>query len=73
MLDEKLLEDAMRLSGERTCSATVNLALSELVRRIRAGKILLLQGSGAWEGDLSAMRGGVVRDRLPTKKRRGPR
>lgn len=57
VLDERLLEEALTLSGERTYSATVNLALSELVRRIRAGRILSLEGSGLWEGDLSEMRG----------------
>ena len=72
MLDETLLQEAQNLSGERTYSATVNLALTELVRRIRAGKILLLAGSGAWEGDLSAMRGDAVRER-PWRKRRGSR
>ena len=56
VLDEKLLEEATRLSSQRTYSKTVDLALSEFVRRARAGKILELAGSGLWEGDLSAMR-----------------
>lgn len=56
VLDEKLLEEATRLSAQRTYSKTVDLALSEFVRRARAGKILGLAGSGLWEGDLSAMR-----------------
>ncbi len=56
MLDDELLEEATRLSGEKTYSATVNLALAELVRRIRARGILKLQGTGAWEGDLAEMR-----------------
>lgn len=64
MLDEALLEEAVRLSGERTYSRTVERALSELVRRARAGNILDLAGSGAWHGDLGAMRGdSVVRER----------
>lgn len=64
MLDEALLEEAVRVSGERTYSRTVERALSEFVRRARAGKILDLAGSGAWEGDLGAMRGdAVVRER----------
>ena len=57
VLDEELLEQATRLSGERTYSATVNRALEDFVRRIRAGRILELAGSGLWEGDLSEMRG----------------
>jgi Arc/MetJ family transcription regulator len=57
VLDEMLLEEAVRLSGERTYSRTVERALSEFVRRARAGRILELAGSGAWEGDLGALRG----------------
>ena len=34
----------------------VDRALSEFVRRARAGRILLLAGSGLWEGDLAEMR-----------------
>lgn len=64
VLDEALLEEAVRLSGERTYSRTVERALSEFVRRARAGRILELAGSGAWEGDLGGMRGdAVVRER----------
>ena len=56
MLDESDLEEALRLSGERTYSAVVNRALPEFVRRVRAGRILELAGSGLWEGDLAEMR-----------------
>ena len=64
VLDERVLEEATRLSGEKTYSATVMRALEELVRRIKARQILDLRGSGLWEGDLSVMR----RDR-PRRKR----
>ena len=57
VLDEQTLEEALRLSGERTYSKAVNLALAEFVRRAKAGRIFQLAGSGLWEGDLSAMRG----------------
>ncbi len=56
VLDEALLEEATRISGKRTYSATVDLALAELVRRARAGKILELAGKGLWRGDLARMR-----------------
>ncbi len=69
VLDEKLLEEATRLSAQRTYSKTVDLALAEFVRRARAGKVLGLAGSGLWEGDLSAMR----RDSKVKPKRRGSR
>ncbi len=71
VLDEKLLEEATRLSGERTYSATVNRALFDYVRRVRAGRILELAGKGLWEGSLSEMR----RDRIVagSRKRIGSR
>ena len=49
-------DEALRLSGERTYSKTVERALEDFVRRIRARRILDLAGSGLWEGDLSEMR-----------------
>ncbi len=66
VLDEALLEEATRLSAQRTYSKTVDLALAEFVRRARAGKILELAGSGLWEGDLASMR----RDTKPRARRR---
>lgn len=65
VLDETLLEEATRLSGERTYSRTVERALQEFVRRARARRILDLAGSGLWEGDLAVMREhrGVYRKR----------
>ncbi|MEO6212077.1 MAG: type II toxin-antitoxin system VapB family antitoxin [Vicinamibacterales bacterium] len=70
VLDEQLLEEATRLSGERTYSRAVERALSEFVRRAKARQILNLAGAGLWEGDLAAMREdrGVYRTR-----RRGSR
>ena len=56
MLDEHILEEAQRLAGERTYSATVNRALEDFVRRIKARRILELRGTGHWQGDLSEMR-----------------
>jgi Arc/MetJ family transcription regulator len=56
VLDEGLLEEATRLSGQKTYSRTVELALEDFVRRLRARQILSLRGSGAWEGSLAQMR-----------------
>ena len=56
VLDESVLTEAQRLSGERTYSATVMRALEDFVRRAKARRILELRGSGAWEGDLEQMR-----------------
>ncbi len=79
VLDENLLEEAHRKSGEKTYSATINHALQELVRRITLEEGLnLMSGSGWWEGDLAEMRRGrefdfpeEIRDApLPDKPKR---
>lgn len=64
VLDEQILEEATRLSGEKTYSAAVMRALEDFVRRAKARQILELRGSGLWEGDLSEMR----RDRKGRKR-----
>ena len=56
VLNGDLLEEATRLSGERTYSRTVERALEEFVRRVKARRILDLAGSGSWQGDLSVVR-----------------
>jgi Bacterial antitoxin of type II TA system, VapB len=66
VLNEQLLEDATRLSGERTYSRTIERALEDFVRRIKARRILELAGSSLWERDLAEMR----RDRSGSGKRR---
>ena len=70
VLNEDLLEEATRLSGERTYSRTVERALEEFVRRAKARRILDFAGSGLWQGDLAVVREdrGVYRTR-----RRGTR
>ena len=79
VLDEVILEEAVRLSGERTYSRTVDRALSEFVRRARASRILELAGSGAWSGKLEAVRGDAFVRKRPsvyrtrTRKARAPR
>jgi len=62
-LDERLLDEALRLSGESTRSRTVNRALADFVRRAQAGKIIELAGSGLWEGDVAALRGDAQKPR----------
>jgi Arc/MetJ family transcription regulator len=57
VLDEDLLEEATRISGEKTYSATVNLALRELIRLRKIQGLPEFFGSGIWEGDLAEMRG----------------
>ena len=69
---EDLLEEAVRLSGERTYSRTVERALEDFVRRARARQILTLAGSGIWTGDLSVMRQDHAAP-TPTRARRKAR
>jgi metal-responsive CopG/Arc/MetJ family transcriptional regulator len=57
VLDERLLEEVTKVSGERTYSRAVTRAIEEYLRRHRAGRILELAGSGLWEGELSQMEG----------------
>jgi hypothetical protein len=71
VLDEQLLDEATRLSGERTYSRTVERALEEFIRRAKARQILTLAGSGLWEGDLTVVR--EDRGMYRTKRRRGAR
>jgi len=74
VLDEKLLEETLRLSGERTYSKAVERALSEFILKVRAGRILDLAGSGLWDGNLSEMRRDLaVGERSPRRKPRGSR
>ena len=63
VLREDLLEEATRLSGEKTYSRAVERALEEYVRRAKARRILHLRGSGLWEGDLGVMRDDGARRR----------
>lgn len=69
VLDERLLEEVIRASGERTYSRAVTRAIEDYLRRHRAGRILELAGSGLWEGDLAEMR----EDTSPRPNARAPR
>jgi Arc/MetJ family transcription regulator len=56
VIDETLLEEAVRVSGERTYSRAIERALEEMVNRAKARTIDQLAGSGLWVGSLSEMR-----------------
>ena len=56
--DEKLVEEAQRISGIATMKDLVDFALRELVRRHEISKLLDLEGQIDWDGDLNAMRAG---------------
>lgn len=69
VLPAQLLDEVVRLSGEKTYSAAVTVAMEEFVRRARARQILRLRGSGAWEGDLAVVREDKRPLRAPRKTR----
>jgi Arc/MetJ family transcription regulator len=73
VIREDLLEEAVKLSGERTYSRAVERALEDFVRRIKARRILELAGSGLWEGDLATMRNDRSVPKRPQLPRRGSR
>jgi Arc/MetJ family transcription regulator len=71
-LDEGLLAEVVRVSGEKTQSQAVSRALEEYLQRHRARRILDLAGSGLWEGDLAEMREDQQASR-PAPELRAPR
>ena len=70
VLDEHLLEEAVRVSGMKTYSRTIEVALFDLIRRAKARRILDLGGSGLWDGDLAEMRGDTKPLKGRNRKRR---
>jgi Arc/MetJ family transcription regulator len=57
VLDERLLRQAMRVTGARTKRQAVDLALRELVARADAYRALRrLKGALAWHGDVAVWR-----------------
>jgi Arc/MetJ family transcription regulator len=57
-IDEKLMRQALRLSGLKTKRAVVDAALRMFVRVQRQKDVFKLAGKVKWEGDLDAMREG---------------
>ncbi len=55
-LDERVLDEARRLTGLKTKKELVNFALHELVRRLRQRELLELEGRVDWRGDLAELR-----------------
>ena len=67
VLDEQLLEEAVRVLGAKTYSATVNLALKEALRMKRIQGLADHIGRVEWLGNLSEMRSDS--DRQPARDR----
>ena len=55
-IDDELMRQALRVSGDRTKRAAVERALRLLVRTKAQAGIRRLRGKVRWQGDLSASR-----------------
>ncbi len=56
VLDDRLVDEAFRLTRLKTKKELVNYALEELVRKRKRKGLLKLEGRVAWTGDLAEMR-----------------
>ena len=56
VLNDKLINEAMKLSHSRTKKEVVELALENFVNFMKRRKTLELFGKVKWEGDLNEMR-----------------
>lgn len=57
-IDDALMEEAFRVSGEPTKRAVVERALRLLIQTQGQGAMRTLRGAIAWDGDLAASRQG---------------
>jgi Arc/MetJ family transcription regulator len=56
VIDDKLMEDTLRLTGLKTKREAVELGLRTLLRLQQQEKIRQFRGKLSWDGDLDAMR-----------------
>lgn len=56
VIDDKLMEDTLRLTGLKTKREAVELGLRTVLRLKQQEKIRQFRGKLAWEGDLDTMR-----------------
>ena len=59
-LDDRLVEEGLRVFKCKTKKELIHLALKELVKGEKRKEILKLRGRLKWEGDLEEMRGSRV-------------
>ena len=55
-VDHELVEEAMTLSQLKNEDEVIQLALNELIQKLRRKEILRLREEGTWAGDLNQMR-----------------
>jgi len=73
VLDAQILEEATRVLGVKTYSATVNQALAEVIRIRKIQSLPSFFGNRLWEGELAEMREDRGRGKRGNNRRRGPR
>ena len=56
VIDDKLMTDALRVTGLRTKREAVELGLRTVLRLSKQADIRRLRGKVQWQGDLDAMR-----------------
>ena len=56
MIDDKLMDDALKATGLTTKKEAVELGLKTLIRLKKQEKIRKFKGKLSWESDLSEMR-----------------
>jgi Arc/MetJ family transcription regulator len=61
VLNEQALETAKAMTGTKTYSEVVNMALLELIRKRTFAQIDEYASSGVWDGNLAEMRDDVSR------------
>ena len=60
VLDSQLVEEGLKVTGLKTKRNLIDYALRELLRHEKQAKLLELQGTMVWDGDLDQMRAGRV-------------
>lgn len=58
ILDDKLVNSALKVTKLKTRRALIDYALRELLRHAKQSEILKLQGKIYWEGELKTSREG---------------
>jgi Arc/MetJ family transcription regulator len=56
VIDDKLMDDALKATGLNTKKEAVEMGLKTLIRLKKQEKIRKFKGKLTWEGDLSKMR-----------------
>ena len=59
LIDDSLMQDALRLTGLKTKKEAVELGLKTLIRLKRQEGIKRFRGKLPWEGDLDELRGAL--------------